>query len=229
MKKVTGKLIAIVLAMTLVVSMSGVAFAGTGDKAVNASAQAAATTMGKELSAGKAVSEKITVKNYPEYEEPGMSTTSMDNSATVAKYFDYHMDAGDSWIIVPVTANFTGTVWIGAKNYSSSMDTATIYLAESYALTENGGYVYIDGYNTPVFPQKKLGLAPGGVYNDTSSQFVPMQQGQTYYFIVMADNGGAVDIGLTAKLYRTGSDRIIPAYTNANKYLIASGNKVNQK
>ncbi len=226
MKKITDKLIAILLAMTLVISMSGVAFADAGDgAAANTAASAVVKADNAFSKAGKSVSLKTSVKSYPEYEELGMSTTSMDNSATTAKYFDYHMNAGDAWMIVPVTANFTGTVWIGANNYSSSMDSATIYLAESYALTENGGYVYIDGYNTPVFPQKKSGLAPGGVYNDTSSQFIPMQQGQTYYFIVMADNGGAVDIGLTAKLYRTGSDRTIPAYTNASKYLIASGNK----
>lgn len=206
MKKMTNKLIAIVVAMTLVFSMSGVAFAGISEGA--AAPEKTATQHASEtVKAQKAKNaSKIRVMTADEMET--LSIKTMATSATSAPAYD-------EWTLEPyaygeaaVTATTTGYVWIDVKVTGSNPTDCVDFMVFENA---NDEYGYEMGR-----------LRPGESSTDEIGFY--LTKGSTYYFYFETpeQNAGDVVVSARAKMYSSVSNRTLPAYTNANQYMLSS-------
>lgn len=208
MKKVTEKLIAIVLAMTLVLSMSGVAFASAGNTAA-AGAEKTAVYDVKDAAKAKAKKGPAKIRLMSDEVEP-LEVKTIATSATVEP--DY-----DVWTLEPytygdatVTAETTGWIWFDYEVDGASSDYVDIYLFENQE-SEDGYLISPENGASGGFTYE----AQGGVY---------VTKGTTYYlyFETPEGNSGNVDFAIRAKMY-SNLQRTLPAYTNANQYMISSG------
>ncbi len=204
MKKVTNKLIAIVLAMTLVFSMSGVAFAGSADGAVvpeKAVTQKAGETVKAQLKAKAASKARVMTED----EMDTLSIKTMLTSTTSAPGYD-------EWELDPytygeaaVTATTTGYVWFDLSVSGSSSSGYADFI-----LFENAYDEY--GYDL------------GRLYAGQSSSgkiFFYLTKGETYYLYFENLSSGTVTVNARAKMYSNVNNRTLSP--SSSTYMWISG------
>lgn len=223
MKNFTKKLTAIVLAMTLVLSMSGVAFADTAAPSVKVDKPAAAAMNGAELDGPEVVLKtkgKITTKTA------GMSALTIKTIATANTEFpDY-----DEWEFEPysyvdnvVTAPTSGWIWFDyAVTGDNPDDYVDVYLFEPEVYNqflETGDVKYAQS-NCIINASGSLPVGfeeeeTGGVYAAKGKQFV-------LYMETPETNTGNVTVDVCAVMYGS-TQRTLPVYASASNYMISSG------
>jgi len=206
MKTVTNKLIAIVLAMTLVLSMSGVAFADINSTAINPENVV-------ELDAKASVKADVTdrlAKARPMSEDTMdvLSIKTITTSATSMPEMDEWVLEPDSYGQAAVTATTTGTVCLDfAVDGNNSKDCVDFMLFEK--ADDEYGY--------------DMGRLRTGEYSVDEMYFYATK-GTTYYFYFAAPetNTGNVIVSTYAKVFSNVSNRKLPIYAKSNQYMLSS-------
>lgn len=192
MKKVTSKVLTMLLAMTLIFTSAGVAFAGTSEsldkeKAFTVSSEKAGAYL-------NTVKGKISTKSN-DVEEPKINAaTLLTSGSKEAAWTSKTMFAGEC-VIIPVVAKHTGLMYLDAKAEQANSSYMYAYLAEDYDIDSNG---YVTGlYN------EKLYLSAGSTKYGTNPMVVT--GGSTYYIIVAASEyaKNAVTASVRAKVITT--------------------------
>lgn len=221
MKKVSSKVIAILLAMTLVFTMSGVAFADTGsDAAVNKAAVSAFD--GEGLDGPEVVLKtkgKVTAKSE---DMPALTIKTLATATT-------EYPAYDEWIFEPytyvenvVTAPTTGWIWFDYAVTGTDSDYVDVYLftPDVYSEFLQTGDIAFARENCII---NASGSLPAG-YAEEEACGLYATKGQQYilYMETPDTNAGDVTVDVCAVMYSS-TQRTLPAYTNANQYMLTSG------
>lgn len=176
MKMLTDKLIAIVMAMFLVMSLNVTAFAAEAN---------------------------------PSDDIESLVIRTIATSATKTPSYD-------EWELEPfaygealVTATTTGWIWFDYEIEGASSDYVDIYL--------------FDDAESEEYYVSASGKLYGGQVS-TAESAIYATKGTTYYlyFETPEDNKGNLELSVRAKMY-SNSQRMLPAYTNANQYMMSSG------
>ena len=211
MRKITNKLIAIVLAMTLVLSMSGMAFADVDGTAVNP--ETAVTQDASAATAVKAVKGQAKAKLMAEDEMDVLSIRTMATSATAAPVYDEWTLEPYTYGLAAVTATTTGWIWLDFIVEGTGDDYVDVYTCDTFD-ESTGDFTYFED-------------ASGSVPVNTSMEngaAIYAAKGTTYYlyFETPEENTGDVIFSARAKMY-SNLQRTLPVYANANQYMLSSG------
>lgn len=211
MKKMTNKLIAIVLAMTLVLSMSGVAFAAVDGAAVNP--ETAVTMEGTAAAKTKTVDGQAKVKLMSEEEVDALSIKTMTKALDAEPAYDKWDLGAYEYGLATVTATTTGWIWFDYIVTGADTDGVNVYLCDSFNET-TGEFTYYENASG--------GLYAGQTYENAAGIYA--KKGDTYYVYMEtpASNSDNVVVKARAKMYSS-MYRDLPVYTNTKQYMISSG------
>ena len=208
MKKMANKLIAIVLAMTLVLSMSGVAFADiNGAAVIPASNTPQDTKAAADLSVTPSTSTEDDVMDV-------LTIKTLTTSATsLPEYDEWTLDQY-SYALASITAPTTGWIWLDiVVEGDVATDYVDLYTCDSFD-EETGYFNYFEN-------------ASGSVQVETAAENAAglyATKGTTYYLYVETPetNQGNVTFSARAKMYSS-LQRTLPAYTSTSQYMLSSG------
>ena len=211
MNKMKDKLIAIVLAMTLVLSMSGVAFADVSGAAVNP--ENAVTQEASAEAASKAVKGLAKTKLMGEDEMDVLSIKTMATSATTAPEYDEWTLEPYSYGLAEVTATTTGWIWLDFVVDGSEGDYINVYTCDTFNEV-TGEYTYFEDASGPIMTGTSM----------ENGAAIYAAKGTTYYlyFETPERNTDNIVFSTRAKMY-SNLQRTLPVYANANQYMLSSG------
>lgn len=224
MKNVTSKILSVLLAMTLVFTTAGVAFADSGEvqadlKATTQSVKTApaaekATVEAATVQTGKTAAAKVSTKGS-DIEEPVITATSMLYSTTAEPAYTsslYTLPAGYCTII-PVYVKDTGLLYM--DSYGGDINgnyAATVYFTDDYTVDSSGiSWNYMD-----------IQYAYGGTAK-TGTTGLAVTAGKTYYIIICNEYSSSsinVTASVRAKVYTTGTRSVAQG---ASYWVYASG------
>lgn len=219
MKKVTSKILSVLLAMTLVFTTAGVAFADSGE--VQADLKATTQSVKTAPAADKTSIEKgaVTTKSgktavmSSDLEEPAITAASMLYSTSKEAAWTAKTVEPGYCAIIPVVAKSTGLMYMDSYTTTANgSDYASVYLVDSYtvdAATGEVSWMYYDWHY----------LAPGE--SEMGKDPIPVTANKTYYIIVSGEsyNDYAVTAYVRAKVYTTGARSLTQGtsyYVNAS-------------
>lgn len=211
MKKMTSKIIAILLSMTLVFTMSGVAFADVDGGAV--------------ADQGTAVTDEAVLFDELDNITPSKASAEIEginqlsikdvaSSRSSQPGYDRWDMLEDDYFLMAVTAPSTGWMWFDFQvegEYAD--DTVDVYICDTLDL-ETGEFTYFVDASGTLYAGDFTHAA--GVY---------AEKGTTYYLYMEtpAYNEGYLTIGARAKMYSFANNRTIPEFSKSTDYLWVSG------
>lgn len=207
MKKITGKIIAIVLTVTLVFSMTGMAFADSSDMG---------TVSAKTASFDKTAIEKTKVVNGVAKAKPmggdidPLSIKTIATTATTEPDFDEWTMQPNMYGDAIVTAPTSGYIWFDYEvEGTNSKDRVDVYL-------------FKDAYSEEYFVSASGRLCPGDSFSEEGVAYA--SKGDSYYLYIETPetNTGTITISIRAKMYSNVTNRVLPAYSSSSQYLLAS-------
>lgn len=212
MKNFTSKLIALVLAVTLVFSMSGIAFAGSGGDHPADIPEICSVTEQMDVVAPAHESKEMTSVKSTDWDP--VNVKYMVNSTYGNPAYSAYDLQPDTYILAEVTAPTTGWMWFDyALDGEVEGETANIYLCESFD---------IDTLDYSYYPDSSGELENGYEYQNAG--LVYAKKGQSFYIYAEAlGTTGDQLLEVRAKQYSTVQNRTLPVYSKSTSYMWISG------
>ena len=186
------KIIAIVISLTMIFSMSGVAFADTAAAPQKTSVAVDKTGVKSDI---LDVMEVFPVKT-------------METSASTAPEFITWELTPDTYGIAELVAPVSGIMTFD-------------YEMEGAVSTDRVDIIILENYNDAEGNQLGR-LCPGEAFYDDMPSYLEKGEKYYICFSAPDYNTGTVTVSSRAKMYSSASDRTLPAYTNTGKYMWAS-------